>query len=63
MRGDSGWGDGKLFPLPHVLEEEPASASLSRGTRQRIQRRRAATSRVNSAVDALNWCYGCEGPP
>eukprot|EP00972_Heterocapsa_arctica_P010040 1475387-Heterocapsa_arctica.AAC.1 len=62
-RGDSGWGDGEVFPLPHVPEEEPASAFLSRGTRQRIQKRRAATSRVNSAVDALNWCYGCEGSP
>ena len=46
---------GDLFPLPMPCQPEVAARSgLSRGTRQRIQRRRAAAATALDAVQALN---------
>ena len=49
----------ELFPLPTLVEEEPCSAGLSRGVRQRVSRRRAVTRRTNDAISSLNWLSGC----
>lgn len=40
----------ELFPLPTLVEEEPCSAGLSRGVRQRVPRRRAVIRRTNDAI-------------
>ena len=55
------WGVGELFPLPLPEVEPPPHPSLSRGTRQRVSRRRTLTTGVRGTVAALNWLAGCEG--
>ena len=50
---------GELFPLPLVQQEDIPRSSLSRGTKQRVCRRRAVDMRVNGAVRSLNWLSGC----
>ena len=48
----------ELFPLPHMPEEDQPSSRLSRGVRQRVDRRRAVASRVKETIDALNSLMG-----
>lgn len=48
----------ELFPLP-VIESEPVPrSSLSRGTRQRVNKRRHADAVFVSVCDSLNWLSG-----
>ena len=57
MRGGvrKGAGHGDLFPLPQLFgTEPPPRLGLSRGVRQRVQRRRAVQGACGECVDALN---------
>ncbi len=53
------------FPLPSVDVEPAPRPGLSRGTRQRIQRRRMIGYRTNQAIKSLNELYqpSCSSSP
>ena len=51
-----------LLPLPYLAEERLCKIGLSRGTRQRISRRRCTRSSANEVVLALNSLAGCDKP-
>ena len=51
-----------LLPLPYVEVEQLHTIGLSRGTRQRISRRRFAQFTVNEVVLAVNSLAGFDSP-
>ena len=51
-----------LLPLPCWAKERLRNFGLSRGTRQRISRRRFTQSSANEVVLALNSLAGCDKP-
>ena len=51
-------GHGDLFPVPLPSVEAPANRALCRGTRQRVQRRRAVQLARHAAVSAVNSLSG-----
>ena len=51
-----------LFPLTAPPPEPPAATHLCRGTRQRIQKRRAIETRVREAFGSMNELAGAWGP-
>ena len=56
----SPWVAGEVFPLPRLAAEPPPRGDLSRGTVQRVQRRRRLIASSNSTIDALNWMAGAQ---
>ena len=49
-----------MLPLPHVEVETAPHSGLSRGVKQRANRRRILGSVVNDAIDGVNWHGGCQ---
>ena len=52
----------RLFPLPRPGSESSPRPSLSRGCRQRVQRRVRAQEDVGDCIAALNWLSGFREP-
>lgn len=50
-----------LFPLARLADETAARSPLSRGVRQRVNRRRRIECRMNDAIDSLNRLVGSGG--
>ena len=59
--GMAGVKPSTLFPLPLIPLEADARGHLSRGTRQRVQRRRRVEVEVNKVLNSLNWLAGTRG--
>ena len=56
--------EGDVLPIPVLVVEAVPSHNLSRGTRQRVNRRRKEATRINDCVSAVNWLAGtADGPP
>ena len=53
-----------VSPIRGVEVEPRPRSGLSRGTQQRIQKRRFRSLAINDAVDSINWMSGCaDGVP
>ena len=48
-----------VSPIRGVEVEPRPRSGLSRGTQQRIQKRRLRSLAINDAVDSINWMSGC----